>query len=91
MYRRRIKTADFFDITVTDDFREQHNFKTYCKTDIANIKIKPKSYIDLWKIRSQNYLHDEINFLIDIFVENGHDHNHMLAIINEKGNCRNET
>ena len=47
--------------------------------------------IDPWRIWSQKYLHDEINFLIDTFVENGNDRNHMLAIINEKGNRRNET
>lgn len=71
----------FFDTTVTNDCKEQHNFKT------ISIKIKPKPYIDSWKIHSQNY-HDDINFLIDVFIENGHDHNHMLA--NEKGRCRNE-
>lgn len=72
----------FFDTTVTNDCKEQHNFKT------ISIKIKPKPYIDSWKIHSQNY-HDDINFLIEVFIENGHDHNHMLA--NEKGRCRNET
>ena len=43
------------------------------------------------EIYSQKYLHYEINFLIDMFVENGHDHNHIFAIINEKGNSKNQT
>lgn len=77
--------SNFFNITVTNDCKEQHNFKT----SIISIKIKPKSYNDSWKIHSQNYLRDDINFLIDVFIENGHDHNHMLA--NEKGRCGNET
>lgn len=77
--------SNFFNITVTNDCKEQHNFKT----SIISIKIKPKSYNDSWKIHSQNYLRDDINFLIDVFIENGHDHNHML--VNEKGRCGNET
>ena len=37
----------------------------------------------------KKYLHNEIIFLTDMFVENANDRNHMFAIINEKGNHRN--
>ena len=30
------------------------------------------------------------SFKIDVFVKNGHDRNHMLAIINEKSYKKNE-
>lgn len=42
------------------------------------------------EICSQKHLCDYINFLIDVFVENGHGCNHMLAIINEKCNRKME-
>ena len=34
---------------------------------------------------------DEINFLMKMFVENGHDCSHTLVVISEKGNHRKET
>ena len=43
------------------------------------------------KFRSQKYIGDEINFLMKMFVENGHDCSHTLVVINEKGNHRKET
>ena len=42
------------------------------------------------EICSQKHLRDEIKLSIDVFVENGHGRNHMLAIINEKSYQKNE-
>ena len=35
------------------------------------------------KLCSEKYLDDELNFLVDMFVENGHDRNHLYSIIRE--------
>ena len=39
----------------------------------------------------ENYLHDEINFLVDIYVGNGPGCNRTLAIVNEKIDRKNKT
>ena len=66
--------------------------KVHRKNMIANIQQnKPNSYITARKILSQKYPHDEINFWINILVENGNDWNHILAFIIEKCYRRIET
>ena len=80
------KQLIFLDITISNNCKGQR--KVYHK---EVIQIKPNSYIDQGRIWLENYLHDEMNFLIDMFVGNGNGCNHMLAIINEKGHHRNET
>ena len=35
------------------------------------------------KLCSEKYLDEELNFLVDMFVENGHDRNHLYSVIRE--------
>ena len=50
------------------------------------------SYLKDFSQKQGKYVHKNIFITkIKLFVENGHDHNHILAIINEKGNSKNQT
>ena len=67
------------------------------KNTMANVQLKPHSYVNPALIRdifkgfasraktlcSEKYLDEELNFLVDMFVENSHDQNHLYSIIRE--------
>ena len=67
------------------------------KNAITNVQIKSHSYVNPAVIRgifkgfvsrakklcSEKYLDEELNFLVDMFVENGHNRNHLYSIIRE--------
>ncbi|XP_065645218.1 uncharacterized protein LOC136075711 [Hydra vulgaris] len=81
------KKLNFLDITVTNTNNSYYNFKIHRKSAITNIQIKPTSNVNpkivmgvfkgflsrAVKICSKKYLDDEIQFLINMFAENGHD------------------
>ncbi|XP_065668102.1 uncharacterized protein LOC136088337 [Hydra vulgaris] len=81
------KELNFLDITVTNTNNSYYNFKIHRKSAITNIQIKPTSNVNpkivmgvfkgflsrAVKICSKKYLDDEIQFLINMFAENGHD------------------
>ena len=74
-------------IIIENKATETYNFKIYRKNAITNVQIKKNSCVDskvtqgvfkgflsrAWKICTEKYRQDEINFLIQVFVENGHD------------------
>ncbi|XP_065658082.1 uncharacterized protein LOC136082593 [Hydra vulgaris] len=85
--KNKNKILNFLDITVINNTQGKYEFKVYRKDAITNIQIKPHSNHDpkilkaifngyiyrAYSICSKNHLEDEINFLIQVFTENGHD------------------
>ncbi|XP_065662433.1 uncharacterized protein LOC136084958 [Hydra vulgaris] len=81
------KTLNFLDITITNNTLGKYEYKVYRKEAITNIQIKPHSNHDpniltaifkgflhrAYSICSKHHLQNEINFLIDMFIENGYD------------------
>ncbi|XP_065667720.1 uncharacterized protein LOC136088011 [Hydra vulgaris] len=81
------KELNFLDITVTNTNNSYYNFKIHRKSAITNIQIKPTSNVNpkivmgvfkgfvsrAVKICSKKYLNNEIQFLVNMFAENGHD------------------
>ena len=77
----------FLDITVMNNGSGTYEFRVHRKKAITNVMIKPSSSVDPSMIKgvfkgflarakricSEKYLKDEVQFLIDMFTENGHD------------------
>jgi len=84
----------FLDVTVMNNGSGTYEFNVHRKKAITNVMIKPTSSVDINMIRSvfkgflarakricsENYLKDEIQFLIDMFVENGHNREMLEGI-----------
>ncbi|XP_047123806.1 uncharacterized protein LOC124806741 [Hydra vulgaris] len=84
-----LKQLNFLDINITNTGSGTYEFQIHRKEAITNVQLKPNSnnnpniVIGVFKgflccakrICSQKHLQKEIDFLIDIFVENGHDKN----------------
>ena len=91
------RKLNFFDVTIINTGAGKYEFKIHRKNAITNVQIKPHSYINPALIRDifkgfvsrakklcyEKYLDDELNFLLDMFAENGHDGNHLYSIIRE--------
>ena len=91
------KQLSFLDVTITNTGNNSYDFKIFRKTSITNVQIKPNSNIakyiamgvfkgflsQAYKICTKKYLQSEINFLIDIFTENGHNRNTLTNITTE--------
>ena len=91
------KQLSFLHVTITNTGNNSYDFKIFRKTSITIVQIKPKSNITLhiamgvfkgflsraYKICSEKYLQSEIDFLIDIFTENGHSRNALTNIATE--------
>ena len=91
------KQLSFLDVTITDTGNNSYDFKIFQKTSITTVQIKPNSNIAphmamgvfkgflsrAYKICTENYLQSEIDFLIDIFTENGHNRNTLTNIATE--------
>ena len=88
---------NFLDVTFINTRAEKYEFKIYRKNAITNVQIKPHSFVNPSLIRgifkgfvsrakrlcSGKYLDEDLNFLVDMFVEKGHDRNYLNSIINE--------
>ena len=88
---------NFLDVTITNTGAGKYEFKIHRKNAITNVQIKPHSFVNSSLIRgifkgfvsrskrlcSGKYLDEELNFLVDMFVENGHDRNYLNSIISE--------
>ena len=86
-YKNDHKELNFLDVTIKNNLNQSYDFAVYRKPAITNVQIKPHSNIcpniamGLFKgflsraldICSESYLAQEIEFLINIFAENGHD------------------
>ena len=80
------KTLNFLDTTIINDGGGKYEFKIHRKNAITNVQLKPhschddqvkygvfKGFIHRAKsICSEQYLEEELEFLINIFVENGY-------------------
>ena len=85
-YENEHKELNFLNITLKHDLNQFFDFAVYCKPAITNVQIKPHSKLcsniamGVFKgflsralhICSENYLAQEIDFLINVFAENGH-------------------
>ena len=73
-----------------------YEFTIHRKNAITNVQLKPHSYVNTSlitsifkgflsrakKICSEKYLNDEVKFLIDMYVENGHDRIKLTTLAN---------
>ncbi|XP_065640445.1 uncharacterized protein LOC136073034 [Hydra vulgaris] len=88
------KELNFLDITIINTNNFHYDFKIHRKPAITNIQIKPNSNINpaitsgvfkgfisrASKICSPKYLQDKIQFIINMFVENGHKKSELELI-----------
>ena len=86
-YENENKSLNFLDINITNTINNKYEFKVHRKKAITNIHIKPTSCIDPNIIKSvfqgflhrahlicsEKYIKEEEKFLIDMFLENGHN------------------
>ena len=89
------KDLNFLDITVSNEGSGHYEFKVFRKNAITNVQIKPHSDHDpkikdgvfngfvhrAYKICSEKYINEELEFLVDVFVENGYDKVKLKSII----------
>ena len=85
----------FLDVTVMNKGTGNYEFKIFRKEAITNVMIKPSSSVNpslstgifkgfvtrAMRICSPLYLKSELDFLVNVFVENGHDENKLKAIV----------
>ena len=81
------KQFNFLDITITNNGTNSYDFKIFRKPTITNVHIKSNSNMThnvsvsvfkgflsrVYKTCSQHYIDEEIQFLIDVFTENGYE------------------
>ena len=85
-YENDYEELNFLDVTIRNNLNQSYDFAVYRKPAITNVQIKPHSNIcpniavGVFKgflsralhICSESYLAQEIEFLINVFAENGH-------------------
>ena len=85
-YENEHKERNFLEVTIKNSLNQSYDFAVYHKPAITNIQIKPQSNIcsnitmRVFKgflsralhICSENYFALEIEYLINVFVGNGH-------------------
>ena len=88
------KTLPFLDIRIMNNSSGRYEFGVYRKEAITNVQIKNNSCIDpnitkgvfkgflarAWRICSEQHRNEEIEFLISVFVENGHTEGFLRKI-----------
>ena len=91
----------FLDITVINNGAGQYEYKVYRKEAITNLQIHPTSSVNpntiygvfkgflarAHSICSDIHLANEIQFLVDMFVENGYDRNKLSKIVADYGSA----
>nr|XP_047123370.1 uncharacterized protein LOC124806462 [Hydra vulgaris] len=97
-----LKQINFLDINLTNTGSGTYEFQIHRKEGITNVQLKPNSNINpniiigffkgylcrAKRICSQKHLQKEIDFLIDIFIENRHDKIIELLIKNDKNKIK---
>ena len=87
-------TLKFLDVTIINTGAGKYEFKIYFKNSITHVQIKPHLYVNPAVIRgifkgflstarklcSRKYLDEELNFLVDMFVEKRHDRYYLYSI-----------
>ena len=90
----------FLDVTVQNDRQGSYNFNVHRKKAITNLQIKPTSSVNPELVKgvfkgflvrakrlcSSQYIQQEIKFLIDVFVENGHNREQLAILAEEMTN-----
>ena len=88
------KALPFLDVNIRNDGSGRYEYSVYRKDAITNVQIKPHSSINpcivegvfkgflvrAHRLCSPTLLKDEINFLIDVFAENGHTRSALESI-----------
>ena len=96
-YEDENKTLNFLDIKIINTTNGYYEFKIHRKDAITNIQIKPdsshdekvkdgvfKGYISRAKaICSPKYINDVINFIKQVFIDNGYDKDKLEKLIND--------
>lgn len=94
-YESEDKILNFLDTTIINTKEGHYSFKIHRKEAITNIQLKPnschdnKTKVNVFKgflhraksICSKEYLQDEINFLINVFEENGYNRKTLENIV----------
>ena len=106
-YENENRSLNFLDINITNTINNKYEFKVHRKNVITNIHFKPTSCINpniiksvfkgflhrAHSICSEKYIKNEEKFLMDIFVENGHNKqflkNFLIKYNNKKNNKNN--
>ena len=96
-YENKDKELNYLEITTINNKQGKYDFKVFRKDAITNIQIKPESCHDgkikrgVFKgfilrakaICSEQYLLEEMNFIKQIFMENGYTEEELESIIKE--------
>ena len=96
-YQNDHKEINFLDVTKKTNLNQSYDFAVYHKPTFTNIQIKPHSNIcpnkdmGVFKgfllralyIFSESYLAQEIEFLINVFAENGHSITVLEKVVKE--------
>ena len=96
-YESKDKELNYLEITTINTKQGKYDFKVFRKDAITNIQIKPESCHDhkikrgIFKgfilrakaICSEQYLSEEIDFLKQVFIENGYKEEELESIIKE--------
>ena len=89
------KSINFLDVNIKNDGNGKYEFKIHRKNAITNVQIKPtsnhdtkiiqglfKGYVErAFHLCSPNTLNQELQFLTDVFEENGYQRKHLQHII----------
>ena len=99
------KELQFLDITIKNELNGKYEFTVHRKKAITNIQVKPHSDHDpkilsgifkgfvhrAFSICSTKYLDAELEFLLNVFIENGYKRTDLTQIISEIRMKRNNT
>ena len=96
-FENKNKRLIFLDVIIKNTVNNSYDFEIFRKTSITNVQIRPnyniaphiamgvfKGFLSpAYKICTEKYLQSEIDFLIEIFTENGHNRNTTTNIATE--------
>ena len=96
------KILQFLEILTRNNGEGKYDFQVYRKKAITNVQVKPNSSHDpkvlrgifkgfvhrAYKICSEQYLNEEVDFLINVFVENGYEESMLRTLAEEVRNRR---
>ena len=91
------KELEFLDIKIINNGTGKYEFDIFRKQAITNVQVKPQSSHDPRILRgifkgfvhraisicSENYIDKELDFLVNVFVENGYQQHELLKIVEE--------
>ena len=93
----QLQKLNFLDATTRNTGTGKYEFKIHRKHAISNVQTKQHSIVNQSLMRrifkgfasranklcSEKYIEEELNFLTDMFVEDGHDRNHLNSLVKE--------